>query len=80
MKKLILTSLALGALRICAAQEYKIAIVGLVHSHVWGHLNTILKSKDVKLVGSPNPIPCSSPKPRKPAWTKACSPPRTTLR
>jgi len=57
MKKLLLTVFALGALRVCPAQEYKIAIVGLVHSHVWGHLGTILKSKDVKLVGIAEPNP-----------------------
>ena len=51
MKKLILMAWALGALQMCPAQQYKIAIVGLVHSHVWGHLKTILESKDVKLVG-----------------------------
>ena len=55
MKKLILSLFALGALQICPAQEYKIAIVGLVHSHVWGHLSNILKSKDVKLVGVAEP-------------------------
>jgi predicted dehydrogenase len=58
MKKLILTVFALGMMApICPAQEYKIAIVGLVHSHVWGHLSTILKSKDVKLVGVAEPNP-----------------------
>jgi predicted dehydrogenase len=57
MKKLILIGLALGAMQVCPAQEYKIAIVGLVHSHVWGHLATILKSKDVKLVGVAEPNP-----------------------
>lgn len=57
MKKLIFTCLALGALEVCPAQEYKIAIVGLVHSHVWGHLSTIVKSKDVKLVGVAEPNP-----------------------
>ena len=44
-------------MQICSAQEYKIAIVGLVHSHVWGHLANILKSKDVKLVGVAEPNP-----------------------
>ena len=29
----------------------KIAVIGLRHSHVWGHLPTILQSKDVRLVG-----------------------------
>src|SRR5262249_46865925 len=57
MKRLLLTVLALGGLQLCPAQEYKIAIVGLVHSHVWGHLATIQKSKDVKLVGVAEPNP-----------------------
>jgi len=34
-----------------AAQSYKMAVIGLVHSHVWGHLPGIAKSPDVKLVG-----------------------------
>ena len=38
-----------------AAQEYKMAVIGLVHSHVWGHLHTIVESKDVKLVGVAEP-------------------------
>src|SRR5579859_3251647 len=25
------------------AQEYKIAVIGLVHSHVWGHLPQMIK-------------------------------------
>lgn len=57
MKKLILAFSALGMIQVCPAQEYKIAIVGLVHSHVWGHLGNILKSKDVKLVGVAEPNP-----------------------
>jgi hypothetical protein len=28
-----------------AAEEYKVSIVGLVHSHVWGHLGTMLKGE-----------------------------------
>jgi predicted dehydrogenase len=40
-----------------AAQEYKMAVIGLVHSHVWGHLPAIAKSKDVKLVGIAETIP-----------------------
>jgi predicted dehydrogenase len=47
----ILFFLALPA----AAQEYKMAIVGLVHSHVWGHLGKALNSKEVKLVGVAEP-------------------------
>src|SRR5512143_3606065 len=34
-----------------AAQPYKMAVVGLVHSHVWGHLQTMLKGDQVQLVG-----------------------------
>jgi predicted dehydrogenase len=34
-----------------AAQEYKMAVVGLVHSHVWGHLQTMVKGEKVQLVG-----------------------------
>lgn len=56
MKKITLILFALAALaQNCAAQQYKIAIVGLVHSHVWGHLSAILKSTDVKLVGLAEP-------------------------
>ncbi|MDX2178449.1 MAG: Gfo/Idh/MocA family oxidoreductase [Bryobacteraceae bacterium] len=34
-----------------SAQEVKIAVVGLVHSHVWGHLGTILKGQHASLAG-----------------------------
>lgn len=34
-----------------AAQEYKIAVIGLVHSHVWGHLGRMAKGDVAKLVG-----------------------------
>ena len=45
-------SLALFLLAIPAgAQQYKIAVVGLVHSHVWGHLKEMLQGDQVKLVG-----------------------------
>ena len=33
-----------------AAQE-KIAVIGLVHSHVWGHLDKMIKGNPAKLVG-----------------------------
>lgn len=33
------------------AQEYKIAVVSLLHAHVWLHLGTMLKGDKVKLVG-----------------------------
>ncbi len=34
-----------------AAQQYKIAVVGMVHSHVWGHLGKMIGGKQAKLVG-----------------------------
>ena len=37
------------------AQDYKIAVVGLVHSHVWGHLHTMIQGKSAKLVGVAEP-------------------------
>src|SRR3984893_483957 len=52
MKKLTL-ALAL-TLPLCA-QEYKIAVIGLVHSHVWGHLHNMVKGGSAKLVGITEP-------------------------
>jgi predicted dehydrogenase len=49
MKKMIL--LASLVLPLACAQEYKIAVVGLVHSHVWGHLSHMVKGEGAKLVG-----------------------------
>lgn len=37
--------------------NYKIAVVGLVHSHVWGHLKTMLDGKRAQLVGVAEPNP-----------------------
>jgi predicted dehydrogenase len=34
-----------------AAAEYKIAVIGLVHSHVWGHLGKMIKGEPARLVG-----------------------------
>ena len=34
-----------------AAQQYKIAVVSMLHAHVWLHLGTMLKGEQVKLVG-----------------------------
>jgi len=54
MKKLALLMLAaLPAI----AQDYKIAIIGLVHSHYGSNLPTIVKSPQVKLVGIAESIP-----------------------
>ncbi|MCC6368369.1 MAG: Gfo/Idh/MocA family oxidoreductase [Bryobacterales bacterium] len=40
-----------------AAQEPTIAIVGLRHSHVWGHFGTMLAGKPARLVGIAETIP-----------------------
>lgn len=49
MKRLVYF-LFLAALPL-AAQEYKIAVVGLIHSHVWGHLGKMVKGDVARLVG-----------------------------
>jgi predicted dehydrogenase len=50
---------ALICLPVAAQQpaNYKIAVVGLVHSHVWGHLKTIMDGKTAQLVGVAEPNP-----------------------
>lgn len=51
-----LIPLALLAACVAPAQTpYKMAVVGLVHSHVWGHLDKMIKGKDVTLVGVAEP-------------------------
>ncbi|HXJ43918.1 MAG TPA: Gfo/Idh/MocA family oxidoreductase, partial [Bryobacteraceae bacterium] len=58
MKFTKLIPLALfAALSLSAQTPYKMAIVGLVHAHVWGHVDEILKGKDVTLVGVAEPNP-----------------------
>jgi predicted dehydrogenase len=49
---LLLLTLSMTPLR---AQEYKIAVIGLVHAHVWGHLKTMVDGKVAKLVGVAEP-------------------------
>jgi len=49
MKKLAVFLFA--ALPPLCAQQYKIAVIGLVHGHAWGHLPEMAKSDVVKLVG-----------------------------
>jgi len=48
-----LLSLPLGA----QPAQYKIAVIGLVHSHVWGHLATMVEGKTATLVGVSEPNP-----------------------
>src|SRR5258707_12849744 len=38
-------------------QDYKIAVVGLVHSHVWGHIGKVIKGDQAKLVGIAETVP-----------------------
>ncbi len=59
MFKMMSLVLALPCLAVspAAAQEYKIAVVGLVHSHVWGHLPAMAKGSSAKLVGIAETIP-----------------------
>jgi predicted dehydrogenase len=40
-----------------AAGEYKMAVIGMVHSHVWGHLGAMLKGEQAKLTGIAETIP-----------------------
>jgi len=54
MKKLFAVAL-FGALAASAQTPYRMAVVGLVHSHVWGHLSDMLKSPDVTFVGVAEP-------------------------
>jgi len=49
MKKIMLGLVAFLA-PLCA-QQYKIAVIGLVHGHAWGHVPAMVKSNTVKLVG-----------------------------
>src|SRR5713226_7303803 len=53
MKRILVSLLAL-VIPMCA-QEYKIAVIGLVHSHVWGHLPKMIKGDAVKLAGIAEP-------------------------
>ncbi|MCX6627973.1 MAG: Gfo/Idh/MocA family oxidoreductase [Candidatus Solibacter sp.] len=54
--KRIVTLLCFLALPL-AAQEYKIAVVSMLHAHVWLHLGTMLKGDKVKLVGVSETLP-----------------------
>ncbi len=42
---------ALAAAALASAREYKIAVIGLVHSHAWGHLPKMVAGKPASLVG-----------------------------
>jgi len=44
-------ALTAAASTLRGANEYKMAVIGLVHAHVWGHLGQMLKGEHAKLVG-----------------------------
>ena len=54
MRKLFCLTILL-CLPILAQDQPKIAVVGLVHSHVWGHIGKMLKGDPAKLVGVSDP-------------------------
>ncbi len=57
MRKLLFIPLLLAAaLPALAQKQYKIAVVGLVHSHVWGHLRDMVKNDPAELVGVAEPV------------------------
>ena len=66
MLKFVVASLALFAMPL-AAQE-KIAVVGLVHSHVWGHLGKMVKGDSAKLVGIAETNPDLIAEAKKAGW------------
>jgi predicted dehydrogenase len=56
MKQFLTVLISFGIALPLAAQEYKIAIVGLVHSHVWGHLARVAREgAPAKLVAIAEP-------------------------
>lgn len=54
--KPVLALICLGVLP-AAAQEYKIAVVSMLHAHVGGHLTTMLKGNAAKFVGVSETLP-----------------------
>src|SRR5271156_2293008 len=54
--KRALSVLCLAAMPL-AARQYKIAVVSMLHTHVFGHLGIILKGDQVKLVGISETLP-----------------------
>jgi len=55
--KFILLTLLSFPLAAQQPAQYKIAVIGLVHSHVWGHLATMIEGKSATLVGVSEPNP-----------------------
>src|SRR3974390_255677 len=55
-KQFLLVPALIAAMPMMAQQQYKIAVVGLVHSHVWGHLRDMVKNDPAQLVGGAEPV------------------------
>ncbi len=56
--KRILPLFALFAMSLAAqTQPYRMAVIGLVHGHVWGHLSDILHNPEIQLTGVAEPNP-----------------------
>lgn len=55
-KSVLLPLLLAAALPALAQKQYKIAVVGLVHAHVWGHLRDMVKNDPAELVGVAEPV------------------------
>ena len=55
-KQFLLVPALIAAMPMMAQHQYKIAVVGLVHSHVWGHLRDMVKNDPAQLVGVAEPI------------------------
>jgi predicted dehydrogenase len=55
MKPILLMLLLAPSLGAQDSSSLKIAVIGLVHSHVWGHLATMLEGKNATLVGVAEP-------------------------
>jgi predicted dehydrogenase len=53
--RIVIFSLFCLPLTASEAGQYKIAVIGLVHAHVWGHLKTMLEGKSAVLVGVSEP-------------------------
>jgi predicted dehydrogenase len=51
MKSLLVLALLVVPLAAPLAAQEKIAVIGLVHSHVWGHLGKMIGGKPAQLVG-----------------------------
>src|SRR5262245_356240 len=52
-----LLSALFGIALAAGAQELKLAVIGLEHSHVWGHLGNMLKGEHARLVAIAEPNP-----------------------